>query len=61
MGDQLASLPVKLSLSAGLTALHPAQTSDNSSIYWPVLWNSFGSDRAANNYGSVYFDITGTY
>ncbi len=60
LGDKL-DLPVKLYLSAGITALHPAQSDNNETIIWPVFVQALASNRAADNYGSFYFDITGTY
>ncbi|MBI3179420.1 MAG: hypothetical protein HYZ27_07140 [Deltaproteobacteria bacterium] len=53
-------LPFKLTVAGGITALHPAQTADNQGILWPVFYQAFGQNRAANNYGSIYFDLIGT-
>ena len=58
---KVADLPVSLSVSAGITALHPAQTRDNKGIMWPFFYQAFAQNRAANNYGSVFADITGTF
>ncbi|MBI5507110.1 MAG: hypothetical protein HY903_00025 [Deltaproteobacteria bacterium] len=58
---KVADLPVSLTASLGITSLSPAQTSDNKGIYWPFFYQAFAQDKAANNYGSVFFDITGTY
>jgi hypothetical protein len=60
LGDKL-QLPVKLELSAGITALTPAQTANNKNLMWPVFYQAFATNRAADNYGSIYFDISGTY
>ena len=54
-------LPFGLTAAGGITALHPALTADNKNIIWPVFWQAFASNRAANNYGSIYFDLVGTY
>ena len=54
-------LPVSLSVSAGITALHPAQTKDNKSIMWPFFYQAFAQGRAADNYGSVFLDLAGSF
>lgn len=54
-------LPVNLSLSAGIASWSPAQSADNKTIMWPLFYNTFGQNRAANNYGSVFVDLVGTY
>ncbi len=59
--ESILSLPFGLMVSAGITAEHPAQSDDNEEILWPVFYNTFGENRAANNYGSVYFDIIAVY
>jgi hypothetical protein len=58
---KVVDLPVSLSVSGGITALHPAQTADNKGIIWPVFYQAFGQSRATNNYGSVFFDIAGSF
>ena len=57
----IAHWPVKLSLAAGIAASHPAKTADNKRILLPFFYNTFGQNRAANNFGSIYFDIVGSY
>jgi len=59
--DELKDLPVELSLSMGITATHPTRSADDSSIIWPFFAGSFGQGRAANGYGSVYVDLSGTW
>lgn len=59
--EGVVDLPFDLSLSAGIATSHPAVKSDNSGIMWPVFVNSFGANRAANNYGSISFDVTGSF
>jgi hypothetical protein len=54
-------LPFSLGIQGGISASHPAQTADNKSIMWPFFYNSFGQNRAANNYGSVYLDLVGIF
>ena len=59
--SNVAELPVSLSVAGGLTALHPAQSADNSGILWPWFYPAFANGRAANNYGSIYIDLIGVY
>ena len=57
----IVDLPGSLSLSAGIAAMHPAQKADNTGILWPVFFNTFGNNRAANNYGSFFVDLVGVF
>ena len=59
--ESLQPLPVALSLSTGITATHPTRSADDKSIIWPFFASSFGQGRAANGYGSIYVDLTGTW
>lgn len=59
--EGVVDLPFDLSLSAGISTSHPAVKADNSGIMWPVFVNSFGANRAANNYGIITFDVTGSF
>lgn len=59
--EQVVKLPFSLTASAGISALHPAQTSNNKSIRWPLFYNVVGDNQAANNYASYYFALTGVY
>jgi LysM repeat protein len=54
-------LPFSLSLAAGVAATHGAQTADNQSFIWPTFYHAFGENRAANNYGSFYLEVSGSY
>jgi len=54
-------LPFSLSLAAGVAATHGAQTPDNKSFIWPTFYHAFGENRAANNYGSFYLEVSGSY
>ncbi|MEE2961425.1 MAG: hypothetical protein VYA34_11825 [Myxococcota bacterium] len=53
--------PVSYRLSLSMDASHPAQTADNRAIMWPFFYNSFGQNRAANNYGEISLGISGSY
>jgi hypothetical protein len=57
----VADTPVKLAFSLGVTSLHPAQDANNKGIKWPFFYDSMADNQAANNYGSFFFDIDGTY
>ena len=59
--QRVADLPITLALGVGVTSFHPAQSSDNKHINWPFFVSSMGYDRAANNSGSFYVDVMGTY
>jgi len=54
-------LPVSLTASLGIVAMHPAKTKDNSSLMWPFFYQAFANNHAADNYGSIIFDIAGTF
>lgn len=57
----VADVPVNLMLSLGISASHPAQTSDNKGYLWPIFYQAFATNRAANNYGQVYFSAMANY
>jgi hypothetical protein len=57
----LLDWPVELSLALGISAFHPAKEPDNKSFIAPVIVNAFLGDKAANNYGSIYLQIGGSY
>jgi hypothetical protein len=57
----VVDVPVEIALAAGITALHPAQYDGNRKIMWPTFYHSMANNQAANNYGTVYFQIDGTY
>jgi hypothetical protein len=59
--EPLVHLPFSLLVSAGITARHPAQTANNGDLMWPFFYPAFADSRAAENYGSVFIDITGVY
>lgn len=48
------------SIALGLTAFHPATTTDNQDVLWPVFFNVLGQNRAANNYGAAYLSLAVT-
>jgi hypothetical protein len=60
MGDVM-HLPFGLSMVAKIATAHPAKTADNKDILWPVFFNTWGSNRAANNYGTVSLGLVGSY
>lgn len=59
--NKVLDLPFSLSASAGIQALQPAQTANNEQIMWPFFYNVFGQNRAANNFGTVYVGLSGSY
>ena len=60
VGHFVQDLPFRLTASVGASSLHPVQQPDNTGWIAPIVFNTF-FDRAANNYGTIYFDLTGIY
>ncbi len=60
VGHFVKDLPFRLTASVGASSFHPVQQPDNSGWIAPIVFNTF-FDRAANNYGTVYLDLTGIY
>lgn len=60
LAQETLGLPFRLTASVGASSVHPVQQPDNTGWIAPIVFNTF-FDRAANNYGSVYFDLTAIY
>ncbi len=60
LAQESLGLPFRLTASVGASSVHPVQQPDNTGWIAPIVFNTF-FDRAANNYGSVYFDLTAIY
>lgn len=58
--EKVYPLPFTLMVSAGLTALHPAQTENNDGIMWPFFYNVLGN-RSTENLASYYLSLAGVY
>ena len=59
--ERIWNVPLNASLALGVASFHPAMENDNRNFIPPVIFNAFWSDKAANNYGSVYFRVAGSY
>ena len=57
----VVELPCSLGLSTGISALHPARQADNQGFFTPFFFDTFGENRAANGFGSSYFDLVGSF
>ena len=68
--EDVMPLPFSLAMSAGVSTSHPMTMVDQDcdategcgrEIMWPLFFNSLGQNRAAAGYGSVNFNISGSY
>jgi hypothetical protein len=53
-------LPFRLTTALGVQATTPVQTTDNRGWIAPLILNAF-TNRAADNYGSIYLDVTAIF
>ncbi len=53
-------LPFSFTMALGIAAVHPVQENNNEGWIAPLIVNNF-TNRAANNYGSIYLDLVAIY